>query len=129
MISTSRERYALLAVFDLATVYGEGAALMQLEEIAKHHEIPKSYLLQIMRQLGVAGILHSARGPNGGYKLTRKPAEISFGDILRALNGHRMTLDSPGMPPMPPRLDSVWKDVMQEMMSVLDRKSIADVIN
>lgn len=125
MISTFRERYALLAVFDLAMAHKEGTAFIQLEEIAKRYEIPKSYLLQIMRQLGVAGILRSARGPNGGYKLARRPAEISFGDIVRALNGQRMVIDAPGMPP---QLDSAWTGIMQEMMSVLDTKTIADII-
>jgi len=129
MISTSRERYALMAVFGLALKYNsDNAALLQLDEIAEQHEIPKGYLLQIMRQLGVAGILHSARGPKGGYKLTRQPSEISFGDVVRALNGHRMTLESPNMSHMPERLDAVWKNSMQEMMSVLDRKTFADVI-
>lgn len=84
---SARGRYALLAVLQLSTEHGKGERAVQIQIIADKQHIPARYLVQILLQLNRAGILNSVRGAKGGYVLARPPAEISVGDVIRAIEG------------------------------------------
>ena len=84
MIST-KGRYALRVMIDLA-MYGEGD-FITLKEISARQEISVKYLEQVIALLNRAGFLRSLRGNNGGYRLAKKPAEYTAGEILRAAEG------------------------------------------
>ncbi|MFC7536034.1 RrF2 family transcriptional regulator [Sphingomonas sp. GCM10030256] len=80
-----RSRYALRSLLYL--VEEGGGAPVQLARIAETQNIPPKYLELIMLDLKKAGLVRSLRGPRGGYQLTLGPSEISFGEIVRALEG------------------------------------------
>ena len=79
MIST-RGRYALRMMLDLAQNQGDG--YVALRDIAARQEISKKYLEQIIPLLNRAGLLHTTRGVQGAYRLTRRPEEYTVLDIL-----------------------------------------------
>jgi len=56
-------------------------------EVAKEEGIPEKFLEAILLDLRKASLLRSQRGPEGGHRLARSPAEISLGDIWRAMDG------------------------------------------
>ncbi len=58
-----------------------------VDEIANEMSIPKSFLSKIVQKLSRADILESFRGVKGGFKLSRKPAEISLLDVIDAMQG------------------------------------------
>lgn len=58
-----------------------------VDEIAQEMSIPKSFLSKIVQKLSRAAILESFRGSKGGFKLARKPAEISLLDVIEAMQG------------------------------------------
>src|SRR5439155_26126468 len=78
--------YAARAVLGLARHYPTGAAL-RVEDLAGEQGVPASYLVQILIELKAQGIARSVRGKQGGYLLARAPAEITLGDVLRAVHG------------------------------------------
>lgn len=84
MIS-QKARYALRALVAL-TRAGHGTSLM-ISEIAEHNDIPKKFLEQILLELKRNGIVMSKRGKAGGYLLLRDPASVSFGEVLRIIDG------------------------------------------
>ena len=84
MIS-QKAKYALRALIALAKEPGDGG--MQIAEIARSQKIPKKFLEQILLELKHQGILASRRGKNGGYALLKPPGEITFGAILRLIDG------------------------------------------
>lgn len=84
MIST-KGRYALLVMIDLAQ-YSNGEYIA-LKDVSARQEISVKYLEQVISLLNRAGFLQSMRGNNGGYKLAKRPSEITAGDILRAAEG------------------------------------------
>jgi Rrf2 family iron-sulfur cluster assembly transcriptional regulator len=88
---SNKGRYGVRALFDLA-FHGGGAAA-QIREIAERQCIPPRFLEQIFQDLRRAGLVSSKRGPRGGYQLTRAPAEITLGDVIRALDG-KLSADS-----------------------------------
>ncbi len=82
---STKSLYGVRAVFDIA--YNSMGQPVQIKDIAKRQKISHRYLEQIFQSLKKAGIIRSKRGPQGGYYLSRKPDEITVGDILRATEG------------------------------------------
>ncbi len=76
-------RYALRAMVDLALNNEDGPA--RCAEIARRQEVSDQYLSQLFLKLKRADLVHSIRGPGGGYVLARGADEISAGDVLRAV--------------------------------------------
>ena len=83
---SSRGRYALRLMLDL--VENGGDSWSTLRDISARQGLSVKYLEQIVPSLSKSGLLLSVRGPQGGYKLSRKPQEYTIGDILRAIEGN-----------------------------------------
>ncbi len=82
---STRSLYGVRAVFDIA--FYSGGMPVQIKDISKRQRISHRYLEQIFQKLKKAGVLASKRGPQGGYFLAKKNADITIGDILRATEG------------------------------------------
>lgn len=85
MKMSNKARYAIRALFDIA-YHGRGEAT-QVKVIAERQAVPPRFLEQIFQDLKRANLVHSRRGPRGGYALMRSPETIRIGDIVRALEG------------------------------------------
>lgn len=81
---STRGRYAMVALADLALA-PEGA-LVSLTALSKRQRISLAYLEQLFVKLRRAGLVESARGPGGGYRLARPAAEIRVSDVLEAVD-------------------------------------------
>jgi Rrf2 family transcriptional regulator, iron-sulfur cluster assembly transcription factor len=81
---STKGRYAMVALADLATQ--PDSALSSLGDISKRQDISLPYLEQLFVKLRRAGLVTSVRGPGGGYKLARPPAEIRVSAILEAVD-------------------------------------------
>ena len=65
---------------------GPGHTLM-IGEIAAEQKIPKKFLEQILLELKAGGLVQSRRGRTGGYELIRPADEVTFGEVLRLIDG------------------------------------------
>lgn len=90
---SSKGEYGLLALFDLAQRYGEGP--IQSHDIHIRQGIDENYLNQILILLRKAGLIESVRGPQGGHRLARSPVQITLLDVLMALEGPLLPVDTP----------------------------------
>ncbi len=90
---SSRGYYGLAAMHTLSRTPQDQP--IPTQEIAKRANIPKNYLEQILAALKKAGLVHSIRGPRGGYFLTRAPEEISVLKIFEALEETLSVVDKP----------------------------------
>jgi Rrf2 family cysteine metabolism transcriptional repressor len=99
--------YAARAVLGLARHYPAGVAL-RVEDLAAEQGVPGNYLAQILIELKAQGIARSLRGKEGGYLLAKPPAEITLGDVLRAVHG--TVFDTPALndPSCPVELRRAW---------------------
>ncbi len=77
--------YALQATLQLAEA--EPGTPVPCSQLAAQGNMPERFLLQILRNLVTHGILHSTRGVEGGYRLERKPDDISLLDLIEAIDG------------------------------------------
>lgn len=82
---STRGRYGLKAMFQLALHYGKGP--IPLNIIAEEQNLSESYLEQLFSALRKEGLITSVRGAKGGYMLSSKPELITVGQILRCLEG------------------------------------------
>lgn len=82
---STKTSYGLRAVIRLAKSHGGEQVSLPL--IAKSENISLKYLERMFSSLKEAKIVKSEKGASGGYKLTRKPSEISVLDIIEALEG------------------------------------------
>ena len=81
MLISTKGRYALRVMIDLAEHQGEG--YLPLKEIARRQEISEKYLESIIKLLVKARLLSGVRGKGGGYKLTQPPEHYTVDTVLR----------------------------------------------
>ncbi|CAN5637804.1 Rrf2 family transcriptional regulator [soil metagenome] len=81
-----RTDYALRALFTL--VEHHGGSPIPIIELARRNDIPKRFLEHIMLDLKEKGWVDSVAGKRGGYRLSRDPARISMGEVVRHFDGY-----------------------------------------
>ena len=82
---TTKGKYAVTAALDLAMQQKIADGFTKISDVAKRQDIPAAYLEQIFSRLRKAGILNAARGPNGGFKLSKQRDEVMIGEIISAV--------------------------------------------
>ena len=82
---STRSTYAIRALLSLTR--SEAKETVTLGRIAETQKIPLPYLVQIFSRLRKAGLVEAVRGPQGGYRLSRSPKDISLAQIINALEG------------------------------------------
>jgi Rrf2 family protein len=80
---SQKARYALRALIYLAERGGSAPTA----RIAHDVPVPRKFLEQILLQLKAHRLVESRRGREGGYQLAREPSEISYADVIRAVDG------------------------------------------
>ena len=127
---SAKADYALRAAVELAA--HEQERPLKGELIAQAQGIPLRFLENILGELRTAGILDSRRGAEGGYLLARPAAQISLGDVIRAVDGPLANVT--GARPEALQysgasgaLREVWVAVRSSLREVLDEVTLADV--
>jgi Rrf2 family protein len=118
--------YGLQAVILLAKCYDSGPVL--ITHLAKEGHIPKKFLEAILLELKKNGILNSRKGKGGGYVLGKEPRNISVGDIIRTLDGSFSEIFFEGETKETNEIKMIIKDLRDAMSNILDKTSLADVI-
>ena len=80
-----RGEYALRALLVLGLNYEQ--PLVRIQAISDQQNIPKRFLEQILNDLKSAGFVQSRRGVAGGYRLARRPEEITLAAVVRHIEG------------------------------------------
>jgi len=124
--------YALRAMFVLAQLSGGGKSV-RTADLARFERIPEKFLELILVELRKAGLIKSQRGPEGGHRLARDPAQINVGEIWRAIDGPLSpvagmdTGSGDGKSVALTCLAPVWSDVERAIAGVVDGVSLADL--
>jgi Rrf2 family protein len=82
---SQKAKYALKALLILSERPAD--VPVQVVELAEEGNLPRKFLELIMLELKKHGMVHSQRGKHGGYMLAALPSEITFGDVVRAMDG------------------------------------------
>ena len=124
----------VLALFDIA--YHSAGSRTQTKEIAARQGLSKGHIEQVFQRLKRAHLVKSMRGPTGGYHLAKVDAEITIGDIVRAVDGPIQLVACVGDGVQSgircERIHScvahdVWKTASNLLMEVFDSVTLADL--
>lgn len=127
---SQRVTYGIMAAVDLA-MHAHQDVPVQARAIARHQGIPIRFLEQVLHSMKKAGLVESVRGAQGGYRLSRKPGDLSLADIMEALDGpvfHQSFSDtsrsksratSPDL-----LLGHVWDEVQRAERNVLEKITV-----
>ena len=131
---STKGRYAVMAMADLARREGDATRAVALADIAQRQEISLSYLEQLFARLRRKGLVKSARGPGGGYRLARTAGDTSIADIVHAvdepLRATRCEKLAPGCMMRGERCltHDLWADLGDRIEDYLASVSLADVV-
>jgi Rrf2 family cysteine metabolism transcriptional repressor len=120
--------YAARAVLGLSRHYPAGLAV-RVETLAEEQGVPANYLVQILIELKSQGIARSVRGKEGGYLLARPPAEITLGDVLRAVHGTLFDTPALGDSECAPELKRAWKRLQQAVETAANATNFQQLLD
>jgi Rrf2 family protein len=128
---STRGRYGVRLMLDLALHYGEGPIL--LKDIAQRQEISEKYLWQLINPLKTTGLVNSLRGAHGGYVLGKSPEAISIKVILQVLEGPLCLVDCVDNPAICGRSLScisrdIWGEASKNMQQTLEDTTLAAMV-
>jgi Rrf2 family protein len=133
MVLSQRCDYALRALVELSAAHPSGTRLTA-KSLASKGGIPLKFLEQILLTLRRAGLITSALGARGGYTLAKPPHQITFGAVMRVVDGSLAPIacvESGGAHACAEqhhcRFRQVMKHLQDAMASVVDHTTLADV--
>lgn len=140
MVLSQKSQYAVRAVLELAKRQGTGP--VTASRVAEAQYIPVRFLENILGQLRQAGIVESVRGKEGGYRLSRRPEQLTVGEVIRLVQGPLSAVDCaeagnggagvsegrfcplrPGCVLLP-----MWDNAHRAMMDVFDGSTFGDLV-
>jgi len=128
---TTKGRYAVTAMLDLAIHFDDGP--ITLSDISRRQGISLSYLEQLFSRLRKQGLVVSARGPGGGYRLSRESSEIAVADVITAIDEKVDATRCGGLAncqdDQPCLTHELWSDLSQRIYDFLSGITLADLVN
>lgn len=134
MIVSTKGRYALRVMIDLAEQEKKVQERVPLKEIAERQGISQKYIEAIMTILSKNGFVDAVHGKGGGYKLNKAPEDYRVGDILRLTEGSLSPVAclEEGAPECPRkngcRTLPLWTKLDELVEGYLDSVSLADLM-
>lgn len=128
---TTKGRYAVTAMLDLAIHFEDGP--ITLADISRRQGISLSYLEQLFSRLRKQSLVISARGPGGGYRLSREANEIDIADVITAIDEKVDATRCGGLSncqdDQPCLTHELWTDLSQRIYDFLSGITLADLVN
>ena len=131
---STKGRYAMVALADLAQRPPE--ALVPLSELSRRQDVSLPYLEQLFVKLRRAGLVEAARGPGGGYRLSRPAEDIRVFDVLAAVDetvSAMRVVDGAGGALSGTRAQSMtnrlWETLSAHVYVFLHRTRLSDVVD
>ena len=127
---TTKGRYAVTAMLDLAIHALE--APVPLADISQRQGISLSYLEQLFSKLRKQGLVDSARGPGGGYRLSRGAKQISVAEVVNAINENVDATRCGGLAncqdDQPCLTHELWMDLSRQIQDFLIGITLGDLV-
>ena len=128
---TTKGRYAVTAMLDLAMHHGNGPTA--LADIARRQGISLSYLEQLFARLRRQGLVSSVRGPGGGYNLAREGGDIHIAEVIAAVDENLDTTRCGGAGNChndgPCLTHDLWQDLSDRIYDYLSHVSLQELVD
>jgi Rrf2 family protein len=131
---TTHSEYALLALLYLSRHSANGE-LIPLSRITEEQKLPFKYMEHIMHTMLRAGLVSSSKGQKGGYKLARKPGQITVAQVIRLFDGPLAPVDSvsvhfykPTIIEKEKKLTKLMKEIRDYISVKLEKTTLKDLV-
>lgn len=130
--------YGVLFSIALAKKFLEENSSLTALELSTEYKTDPLYAQQILQRLRKGGVIQSIRGPQGGYKLSKNPREITLFDILKAAEGDTFEVICEAKPVDAAHrcssdfncsLRSIWVDLKDHVNEFLMNKTLVDLLH
>jgi Rrf2 family protein len=134
---SKKGEYALRSLINLGIAAEVGRSLVQVSELADSEQLPVKFLEQILQALKDAGMVLSARGKFGGYRLAKPTRQITIGEVVRLIDGPLAPIGCVSQSAYAKctcpdeehcGLRMLMLDVRNAIAGILDRYTLADVV-
>lgn len=136
MLRKKTATYALLALYEIADQHRDTQhpSGVRAHDIAHKHKLPKAYVAKILSQLANTEILHSDRGPRGGFRLNRSAKEISLYDIFDGVGAlttnDKKRIAVKGLPaPVQNAMNRTQDEAAELLRALLVKTTLADLLS
>ncbi len=128
---STKGRYGIRAMLDLALHYGEGSVLVK--DIARRQQISGPYLEHLLISLKVAGMVRSTRGTRGGFTLAKPSSQIRLSEIIQVMEGSMAPAECVDDPEVCSHVDlcvthDVWVELKRAVSGVLGSITLQDLV-
>lgn len=128
---TRQADYATRTILHLARI-GKNEHVVT-SQVAKEQKIPPAFLVKIISQLSIAGIIHTSRGIRGGVRLAREPENITLLEVIEAIDGPiqlNECVEEKGICSLEETcpMKSVWCDAQNKLLTKLKKTNFAQLI-
>ncbi|UCG78796.1 MAG: Rrf2 family transcriptional regulator [Nitrospirota bacterium] len=129
---STKGQYGVRAMYEIAL--GHPDTVVNIRTISDRQDVSVSYLEQILHKLKNAGLITSVKGPGGGYKLAKRPEEITIGAIVSELEGPVAITSCLDPSEGCVRVEKcvthlLWKSLGQQIERFLDTITLADLVS
>jgi Rrf2 family protein len=107
----------------------DGSENLSLQPLANHMSMSPTYLSKILTQLVKADLIQSAPGMNGGYSLRKPKEEISFFDVIQAIEGSGALFNCEMSDQGACKLEKVMREAENHMVTYLKEKKLYKVVS
>lgn len=134
---SKKGEYALRSLINLGIAAEVGRSLLQVSALAAREQLPVKFLEQILQTLKEAGLVESARGKFGGYRLAKPMKQITIGQVVRLIDGPLAPIGCVSQSAYTKcscpdeehcGLRMLMLDVRNAIAGILDRYTLADVV-
>ncbi len=135
MLRFKASTYAVLAMYEIAREQKgvPNPPGVRAADIARKYKLPKAYTAKILSQLAANGLLHSDRGPRGGYRLIKNSDKLTLHDIFEGVGGLATDkMDASSVGGLPPSVDAALRRARQDTVAALKtlfkKTALADIV-
>jgi len=122
-----KTEYACRVLAQLGKHFGS-RDLPHIENLAEAEDIPANYLVQILNDLKNGGLIHSRRGKQGGYSLSRAPASITLLDIIRAMEGSILESSRSPTGESGSQVQLIWREIAESLKEKSTSLTLEDMM-
>jgi Rrf2 family protein len=109
--------------------HAQDGQVSRVEDLANKESVSSNFLVQILNELRRAGLVSSRRGKMGGYALAKAPNEITLADMVKAIEGDVLSIDSDKKGESGERVVTIWEQVAKDIEARMAAVTLGEMMS
>lgn len=109
--------------------HAQDGQVSRVEDLANKESVSSNFLVQILNELRRAGLVSSRRGKMGGYALAKDPNKITLADMVKAIEGEVLSIDSDMKGESGKRVVTIWEEVAKDVEARMAAVTLGEMMS